>query len=100
MTLFARLLQFTPGDDARAAVRDKHRAHLRELLGSGHLVMSGPWIDDNGALIVYDVDTIEDAHALIAADPYTQAGVVTEAGLHAWNVVFDRSAVAEVSSPR
>lgn len=100
MPLFARLLRFTPADEHRHAVRDEHRAHLRELLAAGKLVMSGPWLDDDGALIVYEAASIEAARELVSCDPYTQAGVVTEAGLHAWNVVFDRHAVVEVSSPR
>ena len=88
MPRYARLIQFTPGDETRLAVRDAHRAHLRELFDAGTLVMSGPWTADDGALLIYDAPNLDAARDLVAADPYTQAGVITELSLHEWNVVF------------
>ena len=43
------------------AVRDAHRAHLRELFDAGTLVMSGPWTADDGALLIYDAPSMDAA---------------------------------------
>ena len=88
MPLFAREFRFL--DQARRMeVRPAHRDHLRALLGDGRLRMAGPWADDTGALVVYDVADEDEARRLVAADPYTEAGgVVEEIALREWTLVF------------
>ncbi len=88
MPTFAREISFRPADPERLAVRDEHRAHIRDLFERGLVRMSGPFADDCGALIVYRTDDEAAARELIAADPYSRAGVVAEVGLREWNTVF------------
>jgi uncharacterized protein YciI len=70
------------------AVRPKHREYLSDLLEQGKLHESGPFADDKGALIIYEAADEAEARALIAADPYTDAGVVATNDLREWKRVF------------
>jgi hypothetical protein len=70
------------------AVRPKHREYLSSLLAQGKLHESGPFADDKGALIIYEVADEAEARAIIAADPYTDAGVVADQQLREWKRVM------------
>lgn len=77
----------TPDDPARLEVRPAHRDHVAELYARGDIRMSGPFADQRGALIIYEAPDLEAARALVAADPYTEAGVVEELELREWTVL-------------
>jgi len=88
MALFAVVITF--GDRAkRDETRPAHRKYLSGLLEAGKLHASGPFTDDGGALLIYDVADEAEARALLAADPYTAAGtVIADAQLRGWNRVL------------
>lgn len=88
MAKFALVLEFGTDMETRLAIRPRHREYLQKLLDEGKLVESGPWMDDSGALIVYEAADESEARKLIAADPYTAAGVVARSTLNEWNRVF------------
>lgn len=88
MARFVREIAFEPEDERRLAVRPDHRAHLRALADAGKLVTAGPWADDRGALLVYEVGDEQELQDLIAADPYTRAGVVTEVAAREWRPII------------
>lgn len=81
--------QFRYVDKARRdEVRPRHREHLSGLHEQGKLVMAGPWADDSGAMAVFEVADEAEARALLAADPYHEAGVVGDLQVREWRVVF------------
>ncbi len=88
MAKFAVTLTF--GDEApRLATRPRHREYLERLLREGKLHESGPWVDDSGALIVYEAADEAEARALLVADPYSQTeGIIASSQINEWNVVF------------
>jgi len=64
------------GAPERVAARPAHRERLTELHRAGEVRMAGPWADDAGALIVFDVPDKATLDTLLAADPYfTTSGV-------------------------
>jgi len=87
MSRFVVQLTFTEGD-RRLEVRPDHRAYLKELLEQGKLVTAGPWADDTGALLIYEVADEQAMRDILAADPYTRAGVVEVTQLREWNPIF------------
>jgi uncharacterized protein YciI len=89
MALFAANLTYTEDKDRIAEVRPTHREYLQSLLDAGKLHESGPFTDDSGALIIYNADSEADARELLANDPFTKNGVITDASLKEWKVVFD-----------
>lgn len=72
--------------DQRAARRDDHVAYLNKLKDAGSLIAAGPYEDLTGGTILYQADTQEEAEALVAGDPYTQADVTKDRYLRAWKV--------------
>jgi uncharacterized protein YciI len=71
--------------DRRLAARPAHVERLHALQQAGRLLLAGPFpaIDGNdpgaagftGSLIVAEFDSLQDAQAWAAADPYMTAGV-------------------------
>lgn len=69
----------------RKQVRAEHLLRARQLLDEGRLVLAGPCpaVDSPdpgpagflGSVIVAEFDSLEDARAWVAADPYVTAGV-------------------------
>jgi hypothetical protein len=88
MAKFVSILTFGTDEEKRLAVRPKHREYLSSLLAQGKLHESGPFADDKGALIIYEVADEAEARAIIAADPYTDAGVVADQQLREWKRVM------------
>jgi uncharacterized protein YciI len=43
--------------ELRDQVRPAHREYLKARFEEGSLVESGPFMDDSGALLIYDVET-------------------------------------------
>ncbi len=72
----------------RLAARPAHLARLEQLRNEGRLLAAGPHpaidADDpgpagfTGSLIIAEFDSLDDARAWAAADPYMTAGVYAE----------------------
>ena len=88
MAKFAVIVTF--GDKSkRDEVRPTHRVYLQELLANGKLHESGPFVDDDGALIIYECGSLDEAKELFAADPYSgKEGVVGAVQIREWNRLF------------
>lgn len=69
------------------AEREKHLSYLRSKAKEGKLVMSGRFADSKGALIIWRVDSLEEAERLAKGDPYYQAGLI-DYQLREWNVAL------------
>lgn len=91
MALFAVTIVF--GDtDLRDKIRPEHRVFLKEQFDAGRLVDSGPYVDDTGALLIYEMESEEALKTLIAQDPYSKnAGVIGSIQIKEWNRVFSRT---------
>ena len=61
-------LAFTASSE-RMAARSAHRAFLAQLHHGGQLVAAGPWADDTGAMLIFDVERGE-LERILATDPY------------------------------
>jgi uncharacterized protein len=84
----AAIVQYTTDASLIAKVRPAHRQYLTSVFEQGKIVMSGPFTDDRGALMVYEAANREEVEAIIAADPFSQNGVFVSWELRPWNVVF------------
>jgi hypothetical protein len=90
---FAAIIEYGPDLSKIHEIRPTHRLYLGELLKSGKLAISGPFVDDSGALIVYEADSQEEAEALIANDPFSKVGVFAQWRIKPWNVVMGNPAL-------
>ncbi len=89
MAFYALYIRFTDDTERRLATRPVHREYLKSLFDAGKLAEAGPFTDDSGAIIVYNVENREAAEAQLAQDPYTlTGGIVESVAIHEWNRVF------------
>ena len=84
---FATIIEYSQDKAKIAEVRPVHRQYLTSLKEKGQLAASGPFMDDSGALIVYEAATKEEAEALMKADPFNQAGIFVTYVIRPWNPV-------------
>ena len=87
MAKFAAILTFG-NTEQRLTARPAHREYLKSLLDSGKLAASGPWVDESGALIIYDAADEAEVRTLMAADPYNSGEIITNVELKEWHQVF------------
>lgn len=70
---------------------DNRAAHLAHIQASGVVEMAGPFLNPEGqmtgSLIVLEVESLADAQAWAAADPYAKAGLFQSVGLTEWKKV-------------
>lgn len=69
----------------RLAARPDHRDRLTRLHRAGRVRMAGPWPDDTGALIVFDVPDETALELLLADDPYFSTPGVTVTARREWH---------------
>jgi uncharacterized protein YciI len=84
----AAVIEYTTDKDKTAAVRPAHRNYLAQLYDNGQLVLAGPFADDSGALIVYEVNSVSEAEKLLQEDPFCREGVFVRWTLQPWRLVF------------
>lgn len=80
-------LAFTD-DPRRLEARPRHRKHLESLHEAGIVRSAGPFTDESGALLVFDVADEAELAAVMASDPYYRAPGVTVVRRQQWNPLF------------
>ncbi len=88
MARFVVELVFAADTEARLAVRPAHREYLASLQEKGHLLASGPWTSDTGALLIYEAANEAELREILEHDPYTEADVVSRMRITEWNPVL------------
>jgi len=88
MPLFHFLGLDKPGAlQLRLDTRPAHLAHVTEFVRLG-----GPILDDNGqpmgSAMIVEADSLEDAQAKLAEDPYAKAGLFATTQLRPWRVAI------------
>jgi uncharacterized protein YciI len=67
-------------------VRSAHRSYARTMKANGKLIMTGPFADDSGALLIYRAQSKDEAMALVLEDPYQTEGVFETYALWEWRM--------------
>ena len=74
--------------ERRAPYREGHLALIERWRGDGRLRMAGALGDPpRGGLLVFEVDDPKEVEEFVAADPYVEAGLVTDSRIEPWNLV-------------
>jgi len=74
--------------DKIAEVRPEHREYLATLKERGALAASGPFVDDSGALIIYEADTEDEVKRIIEGDPFHANGIFSSYFIRPWKQVY------------
>lgn len=65
-----------------------HRAYVKELISQGRQAKTGYWAEYGGGMLLFQADSMDDAKAIVAADPLVQNQCV-EYELHEWRIVVE-----------
>ncbi len=84
--LFVVELTFGTHPD-RMEARPAHRQRLQELHEKRNVLMAGPWADDSGALLIFDVENENRLKTLMDEDPYFQTPGVSVKAVRAWTPI-------------
>ncbi len=85
---FAAVIEYITDKAKIGEIRPVHRQYLATLKERGQLAVSGPFMDDFGALIVYEAATKEEAETLLRGDPFHAGGVFVRWDIRPWNTVI------------
>lgn len=85
---YAAVIEYITDAAKVGELRPKHREYLSSLLAAGKLAAAGPFLDDFGALIVYEAESPAAAEELIRADPFHAGGVFVRWAVRPWKCVF------------
>jgi uncharacterized protein len=77
-------------DPRRLDARPAHRERLQALSSEGTLVLAGPWADDRGALLVFDLPGEAALQEAMAQDHYYHAPGVTVRRIREWKPIAGR----------
>ena len=70
----------------------KHLAYMNALRASGSLLLGGPFVDDQGGLVIVSALDTDEAVRLAADDPAIHTGVML-ADVHPWKVLAGEAAL-------
>lgn len=85
---YAAIAKYTPDASVIAKARPAHRQYLTGLVEQGKLVISGPFANDVGGLLVYEAETPDQVEAMVREDPFAKQGVFLSWEIRPWNVIF------------
>jgi uncharacterized protein len=89
MPMFAVMLTYIEDKDKIANVRPAHREHLKRQFEAGKLYHAGPYTDDTGGMAIYSAASEDEVRSILARDPFTTEGIITEATVKEWQLVFN-----------
>ena len=79
------LLHLCRGDAREArAPPAAHLAHVAAQREAGHVSVAGPFAPPTGAVLVFEDLEREEIEAFVAADPYLEAGLITDWRVERW----------------
>lgn len=69
-----------------AKIQEQHLAHLNKLSEDGKLIVAGPFeqAGDHRGLLIFDVETVEEALKLESEDPAVEAGRLSMEAFYWW----------------
>jgi uncharacterized protein len=74
-------------DQERLAARPAHRERLLHLHEEGILRLAGPFVDESGALLIFDVPDEQVLVGILADDPYYTTPGVTVVRRQHWSPI-------------
>lgn len=75
-----------------------HISHLNKLMSDGHLLMGGPFLNDQGGAVVLLADDLASARVLAGQDQAV-ANELLRIEVHPWAVMLDRRKPFERGDP-
>lgn len=74
MAVHAVALLWIVDREANTRLRPAHLEYIGELHRRGKVVMAGPFGDGSGGMVIFSVDSLDEARALVLDDPLVKGG--------------------------
>lgn len=84
MAKFVVTLVYGEDRERQLSVRPAHREYVTKLAGEGVVMLGGPFGDELGGMLVYDVADEAAARRILDADPYVTEGVLAGITIREW----------------
>ena len=68
MTFYVAILKIIDAEKD-AEILDEHKAYLQKYIDLGKIYAKGPFTDHSGGMVIYNVESIEEAKKIIDNDP-------------------------------
>ncbi|MFY9270600.1 MAG: YciI family protein [Candidatus Manganitrophaceae bacterium] len=78
------------GAELRKQLRPAHLERLERLNAEKKLLLAGPFSDQTGSLILFEANSMGEATAWAAADPYVSGGVFIQYEVKPFTQVFPK----------
>ena len=88
MQVFAVTYLYSATEEQLNEIRPIHRQWFAGLLEAGHLLASGPMVDNPEALLIFRSESASDLAELLDNDPFDIAGFIGSRSIQQWNPVF------------
>jgi uncharacterized protein YciI len=85
---FAVEYVYTADTVKRDEIRPAHRAFLAEAQSRGELLVSGPWANNTGALLIFETEDEDALKALLEHDPFAEADLVSRVRINEFTPVL------------
>ncbi len=66
-----------------------HARFIDELFDAGLITLAGPFPDGSGALVIMNVESVEEARAIYARDPWAVQDILLTDEVKEWTVFLD-----------
>ena len=77
-----------PGKTVSQQPLREHGRYLQRLMANGELVLAGPFLDDQGGLILLKAANLSEAQQIANEDPAIQKGILRPT-VHPFRIAFD-----------
>lgn len=88
MAVHAVALLWIVDREASERLRPAHLEYIHELRRQGKVVNAGRFMDGSGGMVIFSVDSLDEARALVLEDPVVKAGA-RRFQLLEWHPMFD-----------
>lgn len=69
------------------ASRKEHRDYAMGMVNAGKLILAGPFMDDFGALFIYDAQSVEETRKYVEADPFFRDQIFVNVEIRPWKML-------------
>src|SRR5215472_1814394 len=68
---------------------DEHAAFIDQLVADGFVLMSGPLVDEGGAMLIVNADDENEVREKLKDDPWMKHGVLKPESVKRWQIFID-----------
>ena len=68
---------------------DEHAAFIDQLVAEGFVLMGGPLVDEDGAMLIVNADDENEVREKLKNDPWLERGILKQDSIKRWQIFID-----------